>query len=195
MIQKNIQLDLAETHPTILLNTLRAGLAKKSSRIELEIIGPGCIMADTALMLYDELMNRPPGIFLTTNARSCLLNGAVLVWLAGEHRTIRHDAWIQVDSTTQLPVLGKRRSKSSNLAQCDAPIRSSDESPSETDYRIIARYLDMYLPLEDVSDRRVFVPELHELGLIDDTESEQELAQIFSHPKTTTSPRSPRSSK
>ncbi|NBR47418.1 hypothetical protein EBU02_00950 [bacterium] len=195
MIQKNIQLDLAETHPTILLNTLRAGLAKKSSRIELEIIGPGCIMADTALMLYDELMNRPPGIFLTTNARSCLLNGAVLVWLAGEHRTIRHDAWIQVDSTTQLPVLGKRRSKSSNLAQCDAPIRSSDESPSETDYRIIARYLDMYLPLEDVSDRRVFVPELHELGLIDDTESEQELAQIFSHPKTTTSPRSPRSPK
>jgi len=195
MIQKNIQLDLAETHPTILLNTLRAGLAKKSSRIELEIIGPGCIMADTALMLYDELMNRPPGIFLTTNARSCLLNGAVLVWLAGEHRTIRHDAWIQVDSTTQLPVLGKRRSKSSNLAQCDAPIRSSDESPSETDYRIIARYLDMYLPLDDVSDRRVFVPELHELGLIDDTESEQELAQIFSHPKTTTSPRSPRSPK
>ena len=195
MIQKNIQLDLAETHPTILLNTLRAGLAKKSSRIELEIIGPGCIMADTALMLYDELMNRPPGIFLTTNARSCLLNGAVLVWLAGEHRTIRHDAWIQVDSTTQLPVLGKRRSKSSNLAQCDAPIRSSDESPSETDYRIIARYLDMYLPLEDVSDRRVFVPELHELGLIDDIESELELAQIFSHPKTTTSPRSPRSPK
>lgn len=195
MIQKNIQLDLAETHPTILLNTLRAGLAKKSSRIELEIIGPGCIMADTALMLYDELMNRPPGIFLTTNARSCLLNGAVLVWLAGEHRTIRHDAWIQVDSTTQLPVLGKRRSKSSNLAQCDAPIRSSDESPSETDYRIIARYLDMYLPLDDVSDRRVFVPELHELGLIDDTESEQELAQIFSHPKTNPSPRSPRSPK
>jgi hypothetical protein len=194
MIQKNIQLDLAKTHPSILLNTLRAGLAKKSSRIELEIIGPGCIMADTALMLYDELMNRPPGIFLTTNARSCLLNGAVLVWLAGEHRTMRHDAWIQVDSTTQLPESCKRRSKSSNLAQCDGPIRSSDESPSETDYRIIAHYLDMYLPLEDVSDRRVFVPELHELGLIDDTESEQELAKIFSHPKKTSisSPQSPK---
>ena len=184
MIQKNIQLDLAETHPTILLNTLRAGLAKKSPRIELEIIGPGCIMADTALMLYDELMNRPPGVFLTTNARSCLLNGAVLLWLAGEHRTIRHDAWIQVDSTTHLPESGKRKTKSSNLALAgDQPILSRDESPSDTDYRIVARYLDMYLPLEDVSDRRVFVPELHELGLIDDVESEQELAQIFSNPK------------
>jgi hypothetical protein len=191
MTHKNIQLDLAETHPTILLNTLRAGLAKKSPRIELEIIGPGCIMADTALMLYDELMNRPPGIFLTTNARSCLLNGAVLLWLAGEHRTMRHDAWIQVDSTVQLAEPAKRKSKPSNLAPSEPPIRSSDESPSDTDYRIIARYLDMYLPLEDVSDRRVFVPELHDLGLIDDIESELELAQIFSHPKSTT-PDSPR---
>ena len=49
----------------------------------------------------------------------------------------------------------------------------------------------MYLPLEDVSDRRVFVPELHDLGLIDDIESEMELAQIFSHAKSTT-PDSPR---
>ncbi len=100
---------------------------------------------------------------------------------------MRHDAWIQVDSTIQLPESGKRKSKSSNLAPSEPPIRSSDESPSDTDYRIIARYLDMYLPLEDVSDRRVFVPELHDLGLIDDIESEMELAQIFSHAKSTTS--------
>ena len=194
MIHKSIQLDLTTSHPTILLNTLRSGLAKESPHIELEIIGPGCIMADTALMLYDELMNRPAGIFLTTNARSCLLNGAVLLWLAGEHRTMRHDAWIQVDSAAQLPVFGKRKNKSSNLAPSEPSIRSSDESPSDTDYRIIAHYLDMYLPLEDVSDRRIFVPELHDLGLIDDIENELELAQIFSHPKTTSST-SPRSQK
>lgn len=193
MIHKNIQLDLAETRPSVLLNTLRAGLAKKRQRIELEIIGPGCIMADTALMLYDELMNRPRGVFLTTNARSCLLNGAVLLWLAGEHRTMRHDAWIQVDSSSPLPGSVKRKSKSSNPPISEILIRSSDESPSDTDYRIIAHYLDMYMPLEDVSDRRVFVPELEELGLIGDIESELELAQVFSHPKTTPSPlRSPK---
>lgn len=185
MIQKTIQLDLTETHPSVLLNTLRACLAKKKQRIELEIIGPGCIMADTALMLYDELMNRPPGAFLTTNARSCLLNGAVLLWLAGEHRTMRHDAWIQVDSIPPLPGSGKRKSKPANPATSEPPIRSSDESPSDTDYRIIARYLDMYMPLEDVSDRRIFVPELEELGLIGDIESELALAQVFSRPKTT----------
>lgn len=165
MRKSTIQLNLAESHPINLLNELREGLAKKTTELTLELIGPGCLLADTALMLYAELINRRKGLVIHTHACSCLMNGAVLLWLAGDRRTIRSDAWIQIDATT-------------SRASHDL-IYSFEESPSDTDHRIITRHLDMYLPVEDVIDRRVFEPELRELGLIDEPESDLVLSQYF----------------
>lgn len=165
MTKSTIQLNLAESHPINLLHELRAGLGKKNTDLTLELVGPGCLLADTALMLYAELINRRKGLVLHTHACSCLMNGAILIWLAGDRRTIRSDAWIQIDA-------GAPR-ESHDL------IYSYEESPADTDHRSITRHLDMYLPLEDVVDRRVFEPELRELGLIDEPESERILSQFF----------------
>ena len=165
MTKSTIQLNLAESYPINLLNELREGLAKKTTELTLELVGPGCLMADTALMLYAELINRRKGLVLHTHACSCLLNGAVLLWLAGDRRSIRSDAWIQIDAATS--------------RESDDLIYSCEESPADTDHRIITRHLDMYLPLEDIVDRRIFEPELRELGLIDEPESERILSQFF----------------
>lgn len=174
-----VQLNLAEENALTQLSLLESALEKDPSIFNLQLIGPSVMASDKALMLYDALMQRSPKTRLITYARSCLLDAAVLLWLAGNERKIRETAWIQMDSLERLldtepwknPEVSRRRSINKFLT----------EPAWVTDYRTAARILNEYLPLEEIADRPIYKQELVEMGLLTSSEEERHLAACFSN--------------
>jgi hypothetical protein len=154
-------LNLADKNPLKLLTSVQGALAKDQNPIRIELIGPGSIVNDAALMLFHELRSRPPGRTLHVHSHTCLFDGAVLLWLAADTRTMRPDAWIQI---SEQPVLAE--TCHSSLRHYPTAVPIGDESGAQTDLRTIFRYLDEYLPTGEVAGLRLFQPELVELGLI-----------------------------
>src|SRR6185436_3901608 len=69
-------------------------LARKPHQLQIDMLGEGEIPADWALLIRSILNQRAARTQVTTNARSSLQNGSVLVWLLGDCRVIRGDARI-----------------------------------------------------------------------------------------------------
>lgn len=172
-----VQLNLAEENTVTQLSLLENAMERGPSVFTLQLIGPGVMASDKALLLYDALMQRSPMTRLITYARSCLLDATVLLWLAGDERRIRETAWIQMDSLQRLvdtepwknPEAARRRSMS----------KSVTVPAWVTDYRTVSRILNEYLPLEEVADRPIYREELEELGLLTSPEEEEHLAKCF----------------
>src|SRR5689334_5399013 len=74
------------------IKQLEAIIKQKPRTVQIELIGAGEIRPDAALLIRSILVQRSPKTRLVTNARSSLQGGSVLVWLLGDHRTIRDDA-------------------------------------------------------------------------------------------------------
>ena len=100
------------------------------------------------------------------------MDGAILLWLAADSRSMRSDTWIQL---SQLP------EESHFCANENYPnsVRASEEAPSETDFRTIVRYIDEFLPVHEIAGFRLFEPDLRELGILDDMDESNRLAQLF----------------
>lgn len=172
-----IQLNFANTDPEALLARLRFGLEQTTERLEIEILGPGIILHDTALLLYDELLSRSAGLHVHANARTCLFDGALLLWLAADTREIRRDAWIQLSKIPRRPDLP---------ASWQAPpegFKSSllidEETPAETDLRMITWHLSKWLPIYEIAGLRIFRDELAELGLIKGESAQLEFESLL----------------
>src|SRR5437016_5837734 len=71
---------------------LENSLARKPRALQINIIGVGVILSDTALLIRSILMARSPKTQLIINARSSLQGGSVLVSLLDDRRSIRDDA-------------------------------------------------------------------------------------------------------
>ena len=127
---------------------------------------------DTALMLHEEIRTRPEGTHIHARARTCLIDGAILLWLAADTRSMRNDTWIQL---SQLP---EQFSFGGNEDYPNS-IRASEETPSATDFRTIVRYIDEFLPVQEIAGFRLFEPDLRELGILDDTDESNRLAKFF----------------
>ena len=167
-----MHLNLAEKNPSRLLNCIQDALADGPEVLHLELIGPGILFHDTALMLYEEIRKRPVGTRIHARARTCLLDGAILLWLAADTRSMRSDTWIQI---SELP------EESTFQGREDYPtsIRASEEAPSETDFRTIVSYIGEFLPVNEIAGLRLFEKDLLELGVLDDTEATDSLAKLF----------------
>ena len=168
-------LNLAERDPAILLSSLYEALRNGSDTIRLELLGPGIMLHDTALMLFEVLRNRPSHIQIHAHSHTCLSNGAVLIWLAADTRTIRADAWIQLCPIPKTPK--PRRNRQHTNYASGLPVE--DEQPADTDLRTIMRHLDEWLPVSEIAGMRLFEKELRDLALIQDSESDQNLAALF----------------
>lgn len=167
-----MHLNLAEKNPSRLLSALQAALAEKPKTLNIELIGPGALCHDTALMLHEEIRKRPAGIRIHVRARTCLMDGAILLWLAADTRSMRDDTWIQISALPDENLFcGSEHYPNS--------IRASEESPSETDFRTILRYIGEYLPVHEIAGFRLFEPELRELGVLNDDKSPDLLARLF----------------
>lgn len=167
-----IHLNLAERDPTRLLATIEEALAGEPGEITIELIGPGILLHDNALMLFEELRNRPAHTRLHVRARTCLIDGAILLWLAGDTRSMREDGWIQLSAAQ------------GGLADADGTdggvsLLIEDEEPANTDLRSIHRHIGEWLPVHEITGRRLFENELREFGLLEDAESQRHLASLF----------------
>ena len=168
-------LNLAERDPSVLLSSLYAALRDGRDKISLELLGPGMILHDTALMLFEVLRKRPQHVHIHAHSHTCLSNGAVLIWLAADTRTIRADAWIELSKTPEAP--NPRRSRL--LENYSSGLSVDDEHPADTDLRTIMRHLDEWLPVSEIAGMRLFEKDLRDLALIEDSESDQNLAALF----------------
>lgn len=176
MLEITFALNLQEEITLHILQPLEEAIAKEPNILTVELIGPAAVAPDKALLLYDALMHRSSKTHLITYGRSCLLDSAVLLWLAGDERRMRGDAWIQMDSLERLEDTQPWSKATEPFRRFKKPVLIP---PLITDYRTVARYINMYLPLEEVADRPIFQDELKELGLIESPESVQQLERLF----------------
>lgn len=173
-----MHLNLSDTNPSKLLQTLQTAFMNKDKNVTLDLLGPGLILNDTALMLYEEIRNRPSCTKVHIHSRTCLFDGAVLLWLAGDTRTIRTDAWIQISEIPEQPFRPQSR-QMRRLPEYKNSIPIMDEYPTETDLRTILKYLGEWLPVDEIAGLRLFESELRDLGLIQDPEAEKTLLSLF----------------
>jgi hypothetical protein len=145
-------LNLAERDPAILLSGLYEALREDTDKVTLELLGPGMMIHDTALMLFEVLRKRPQHVHIHAHSHTCLSNGAVLIWLAADTRTIRADAWIELSKTPEAP--NPRRSRI--LENYSSGLSVDDEHPADTDLRTIMRHLDEWLPVSEIAGMRLF---------------------------------------
>lgn len=168
-------LNLAERDPVVLLSSVYDALRDGADKISLELLGPGMMLHDTALMLFEVLRNRQPHIHIHAHSHTCLSDGALLIWLAADTRTIRADAWIQLCHVPQTPKPRRNRLH----ANYTSSLPVEDERPSDTDLRTIMRHLDEWLPVSEIAGMRLFEKDLKDLGLIEDVASDENLAALF----------------
>jgi hypothetical protein len=166
-------LNLADKNPARLLASLRGILSGADSSLQIDLTGPGSLMPDTALMIFHELRARPSSLRVHIHSHTCLFDGSILVWLAGNTRSIRPDAWIQVSSISSF----SRQKRATNR---DYPGAVPAEEPAhETDLRSIMVHMDEYIPVAEIAGLRVFPKDLHDLGILDVVGDPDPLAQIF----------------
>jgi hypothetical protein len=176
---KKVHLNLAERDPARLLAILEGALANTPQDLTIELIGPGILLHDNALMLFEELQNRSSQTRLHVRARTCLIDGAVLLWLAGDTRSMRPDGWIQISAMPVTPA-------SSGGGLDDVSILIEDEEPANTDLRSIHKHINEWLPVQEIAGLRLFEADLREFGVLDDTETSKQLAALF-HAEVTNS--------
>ena len=169
-------LNLNEKNPAVLLDVVRRAFIESPSVVRFELVGPGNMLHDTALMLFDELQNRPQGMRLHIDSRTSLFDGAVLIWLSGDTRTMRRDAWIQLSEIPETPANGKTLD-----GECDyrGSIIAQDEDPTDTDLRTIMDHLSEWLPVDEVAGLRMFPQDMRDLGLLDGEIETETLAGLF----------------
>lgn len=148
-------------------------LARKPDRLEIELIGKGEINGDAALAIRSVLRERWPGTRIVMHARSSLLNASVLVWLLGDQRTIREDAWLYF-----------RGAQSPEEEVWTEPVAKFLDLPGEPDLDEIdhARVLELineYLPAKEFANRRLTPVELRQFGLVENEQLDRFLASAL----------------
>jgi hypothetical protein len=168
-------LNLSEKNPALLLSNLYAVLQNGSHESTLELVGPGIMLHDTALMLFEVIRQRPTHISLHVHSHTCLRDGAILLWLAADTRSLRSDAWIELSTVPEPPAIPQKNSH----FDYKNVIPTENEYPSDTDLRTIMRHLGEWLPIHEISGLRLFESELKELGIMEDIDHEKNLVSLF----------------
>jgi hypothetical protein len=166
-------LNMGESNSTILLQQLLAVLNSGHRKITIELIGPGVLAHDVALMLHEEIKKRPANLRIHANARTFLINGSLLLWLAADTRSIRRDAWIQLSQIPKAPPSAEKAID--QVMDYPTSIDINEESAARTDLRTIIGYLEEYIPVNEIAGLRIFEPDIRDLGLL---ESREDIIQI-----------------
>jgi hypothetical protein len=150
--------------PELMAIEERLQQTQPGEQLKLCLIGPCKLPTDTVLALYEIIMARPLGVRLHVHSHSWLEGAEVLVWLAGDTRTLRPGAWIHF------------RDLASRLAECKRDrkwlhlILEEEEMPFEwtpvhINYAQVERLIKKHLP-EHLFNRRVWAGELAEWHIL-----------------------------
>lgn len=157
---------------------LEKALAKKPRALQIDMIGVGEILADSALLIRSILLNRSPDTQIITNARSSLQGGSVLVWLLGDRRLIRDDARLFFRRTT-LTETGELVAADVWKESEHKPWESTDIDPEEGDYAKVLQAINEFLPVKELACRLIHVPVLRQFGLVENEKVDGFLATAF----------------
>ena len=86
-------------------------LQTPAASYEISILGPEGLYPEFALTIHDLIRQRPHGGQVTVRSLGSLLNADVLVWLAGDRRIIRSNAFVRFEAPLA-PRMRKGRLKS-----------------------------------------------------------------------------------
>ena len=155
---------------------LEDALADVPKQLHLELMGDGEIDADWALVLRDVLNQRSAETRVTTQARSSLRNGSVLVWLLGDCRLIRDDAKVffrRANITAEADVGPEKVWSEDDLQYVDS---FSEADPEEASHAQVLHYINEFLPVRELVGRMIDVRTLQQFGLVENEKLDRFLA-------------------
>jgi hypothetical protein len=158
---------------------LEKAIARKPRCLQIDMIGVGEVPADSALLMRSVLRARSAKTQIVTNARSSLQGGSVLVWLSGDHRTIRGDAQLYF---RRLELSENQSPEPEETWKADEPEYQdsfSEIDPEDGDYARMLEFVNEYLPVKELAGRLIGVPTLRQFGLIENEKVDHFLATAF----------------
>ena len=145
--------------------------AQAPEQILIKLLGPGGLSPEAVLTYYDILATFPETTQIVTISYSNLIGADLLLFLAGNPRDIRPNAWCYVENAVTWPSdYSSSDARDGTVAMCDAkprPFLPLALHHHWWDYhsclQLIGRHVDLMLVL----DRRLEVADLRELLLVD----------------------------
>jgi hypothetical protein len=141
-------------------------LKAKSGEFRLTLVGPGLLLPDTALAMWEILRSRSPGVKLHTHSYSSLMDSDILVWLAGDRRSLRPGAWIHFRQLKRVPKW-KQHWMPNSVDDDDCKPEWSWE---DIDYACVQKLVFERLP-SHLQNRRVWPAELNEWNVFEPEKS------------------------
>ena len=158
---------------------LEKALAKRPRRFQIDLVGDGEIPADWALLIRSILIQRAPEIQLTTNARSSLQGGSVLVWLLGDRRMIRNDARMFF-RRVEMPDADEAESEYAwKVGEPEYVDSFSETDPEDADYVKVLQSINEFLPVKELAGQVINPPVLRQFGLVENESLDRFLATAF----------------
>ena len=137
--------------------------AETGTQFKLCLYGSGTVTADATLAFFDVVRSRPKGIGVHIHSHVCLMGPEVLVWLAGDTRTLRADAWIHFQ---EYP---RRWLERSDFQQFVDSLEGREMPAGKTafqeNYLSVERLVKKHLP-KHLWNRRVWGGELAEWNIL-----------------------------
>jgi hypothetical protein len=137
-------------------------LKARSGEFRLTMVGPGLLLPDTALAMWEILRSRSPGVKLHTHSHSSLVDSSILVWLAGDQRSLRPGAWIHFRQPKRVPKWKQHGMPDSDDYDDCRP----EWSPEDIDYARVQKLVLEHLPAH-LQNRRVWPAELNEWNVFE----------------------------
>jgi len=137
--------------------------AKPTDEFKLCLFDSGTVTVDAALAFYDVVRTRPKSIRVHIHSHVCLMGGDVLIWLAGDTRTLRGEAWIHF---RKYPRHWLERSEMQKFTEAlEGRDLQLDKTPFQENYLTVERLVKKHLPVH-LWNRRVWGGELAEWNII-----------------------------
>jgi len=158
---------------------LERALARKPRQLQIDMLGEGEIPADWALLIRSIMNQRAARTQVTTNARSSLQNGSVLVWLLGDCRIIRKDARIFFRRANVSEDTNSEPEKVWDEDDMKYVDSYSEVDPDEADHAKVLHHINEFLPVNELVGRVIDVPTLRQFGLAENDKLDYFLATAF----------------
>jgi hypothetical protein len=150
-----------------LVEDIRTCWERKVGQLTLEFREVNEMSGNAALLTYELLRHKPPGITIISNAMSPILGPGVIVWLAGDRRFIRSTGWLYFRKSRK----PRRTSRPPWFDEAEESwrAREPDDSPDfgAVFHDQVGQIIDKYLPINEFANKLIVPSVLAEWGLLD----------------------------
>ena len=137
--------------------------ASAGEQFKLCLFDSGTVTVDATLAFYDVIRSRPKGVSVHIHSHVCLMGGDVLIWLAGDTRSLRSEAWIHF---REYPRNWLDRSDFQQFVDSlEGRDMQLSKTPFQENYLTVERLVKKHLPVH-LWNRRVWGSELEEWNII-----------------------------